>query len=409
MTWLRVLLVLGFLGRAAYALEPPLHCIAEPSTETGYVWGSLYAGLWSEPNPCAVDPRGFDRFPVLLVASPLLQLDATAGTGAYGERIELRRARLTLAARFWRRFELVGSGDAAERSIPDAHLQIRIMAGLTLIAGRRVVPFGLETQWSDGKLPFLEHASVIDELAPIQRQHGASLSAAVLQELDRPSDSSDSARSVLWHAEVGVFQPFDERASYTVIGRAFGRLERENDANNFHFDLHLGASAAIGQRVAETPTNDVAVPDGEERRVAIEAEARYRRVSATAELVSVTQEMRTPTSTRALLEAVGGALTLRATLRPNPYRWSTEPLRRYPIRSFRHVDPLRSTPPNIGSEVDLGVDLTRGGISGTAVSTTKLRAALHSYDHDFVKVSCAYAYALESHEHVVTARVQLAL
>ncbi|HEY5921967.1 MAG TPA: hypothetical protein VIV11_09875, partial [Kofleriaceae bacterium] len=167
MTWLRVLFVLGLIGGRAAANYPRLECIDETSTRAGYVPGALYLGLLATPNPCAniYNYRGFDRFPLLFMASALLQLDAGT-TEEYG--VGVRRARLTLATRLWRRFDVVASVDGAERSIPDAYLEIDLDStpariserdntfDLWLTAGRRVVPFGLEAQWSDAKLPFLE-------------------------------------------------------------------------------------------------------------------------------------------------------------------------------------------------------------------------------------------------------------
>ncbi|HEY5924462.1 MAG TPA: hypothetical protein VIV11_22445, partial [Kofleriaceae bacterium] len=173
-------------------------------------------------------------------------------------------------------------------------------------------------------------------------------------------------------------------------------------------DLHLGASAAIGRRVAADTVADIQ-PHGDERRYAIEAEARYRRVQAMAELVSVSQQMRSSKGATPELTGRGGALTLMATLRPNPYRWYTSPLLRSPVRNDQHVTGRYASGRNVGIAVEAGIDVMRGDLGAAELSTTKLRTAGHFFIDDYRKLSCAYAYETERRDHTVIARLQLAL
>lgn len=376
---------------SAHATPPPMRCFFLPSHAWGYDDGELSAGLFADESECASYDSP-DRFPLRATLSGLVQLDV--GTDESG----FARAQLEGAVDVLHHLRLVMGGDAAEGAVLDAYAKL-MLGGLSLAAGRMVVPFALEQQWSDGNLPFLERSATIQMLAPPLRADGVSLALTTGRKLATADDRSDTLNDVALHAEIGVFWPTEDSLDAPVaddrdvVARAFVRRDRNNDYKSLDSYLEVGASAAVGRG-----------PDGARRRYALEADARFYRYRASAELFTASLEtMSGP------LDGTGGTLTLSATVPVDRERWWTSPLPRYPLPTTRFVSPSETDAANPGIELDLGVDTVRESTRSFAA----VRAAAHAFLHDFAKVSVAYKYTrgwglLPAHQHETTLRLQLA-
>lgn len=339
---------------------------------------------------CIENPA-LQQFRLRATLTGLLQLDL--GTEDSG----FARAQLAGTIEILQHVELVLGGDAASRELLDAVARVWF-GGISLTAGRMVAPFSLEQQWSDGNLPFLERSRTGSRIAPPHRMDGVQLGWGNGRSLEVDQDRSDTNNTLVVHATVGVFRPAEHGLDsatndHDVIARVFVRRDRDNEYKSLDTYLELGASAAIGRG-----------PDGTRRRYALEADARYYRYRASAELLVASLDTMT-----GRFDGTGGTVTVSATIPANRERWWTSPLPRYPLATTGFVSPSETGHANPGFELDLGVDAMRG----TTMSFGAVRAAAHAFFHDYIKLSGAYTYTrgwgeLPAHEHAATARIQLA-
>lgn len=379
--------MLAMLAAAApaHATPPRIPCLYLPSHASGYRDGRLYAGFGAQTQRCEEHDTP-DRFPVLVTLSGLAQLDL----GTAGNR--LRRAQLAASLQLFHTVHLVGGVDAAAPAVLDAYALVHARIA-TVLAGRMIAPFGLEAQWSEGNLPFLERSAVTDSLAPARRQHGAALALGV-----GSGDRRDNG-AMLAFVQVGVFRPagdelvVPERGDAAVIARVFVRRDREQEYKSLDTYWHVGASAAVGNTAGFA-----------ERRYAVEADARYYRYRASAEAMVSSVETMTGRS-----DGHGATITLSATLPVDRERWWTSPLPRYPWPSHHFVSPSVTGEANPGFEVDLGGEAMRT----TERSIAAVRVGTHAFFHDYAKLSLAYTFTrgwgmAPDVQHDALVRLQLA-